>query len=520
MKTDVLPPGRSAALRLIPLTFATLLALSGCGGGGGAPNIGGDEPAAEQPTRPVTDPDPIPQDVFNTSWNKCATPRTGVDASGKPLPDTQGALLDELRFLRGWIDSDYLWYREVPTTYRMADFANPVDYFGVLKTTALTPSGKPKDQYHFTYPTAQWEALTDSGIDLGYGITWSQDPGPGVPRTWLVAAVEPGSPAAAVGLLRGDLLQTVDGVDFVNAADGASVATINAALFPAQPGESHRLTVRRGQADIAVAMNATEVSASPVKNTKVIDTATGKVGYLTFDSHNAVSEKQLIDSFTQLRAAGVSDLVLDVRYNGGGLLYIASQLAYMVAGPTTTAGKAFERPQYNDKTPQQAAIPFISTAFGFPAPVPARAGEPLPYLGLKRVTVLTTAGTCSASESVINGLRGVDVEVNVIGGQTCGKPYAFTPVPNCGTTYFAVEFQGVNHKGFGDYADGMAPTCTVADDLSRAVGDPQEGLLAAALNYRATSTCPTSLAAGVEMKVAMKVVRSQAAEVAIHTRLR
>jgi hypothetical protein len=56
--------------------------------------------------------DPIPQDVFNTYWNKCAVPRTGVDASGKPFPDKQGTLLDELRFLRGWIDEDYLWYRE------------------------------------------------------------------------------------------------------------------------------------------------------------------------------------------------------------------------------------------------------------------------------------------------------------------------------------------------------------------------------------------------------------------------
>jgi hypothetical protein len=70
--------------------------------------------------------------------------------------------------------------------------------------------------------------------------------------------------------------------------------------------------------------------------------------------------------------------------------------------------------------------------------------------------VLTTAGTCSASEAVINGLRGIDVEVNLIGGETCGKPYAFVPQPNCGTTYFAIQTQGVNNKGFGDYADGFS----------------------------------------------------------------
>lgn len=510
-----LPAGRWPTLRLIPLAVAALLALSGCGGGGGSPgatNVAPSDPA------PITGPDPIPQDVFNTYWNKCAAPRTGVNASGKPYPDRQGTLLDELRFLRGWIDEDYLWYKEVPTTYRMADFSRPIDYFDVLKTSALTPSGKPKDQFHFTYPSADWEALTNSGIELGYGITWSSG-STTAPRTWVIAAVEPGSPAALAGLRRGDTLSTLDGVDFVNANDASSINVINAALFPERAGELHRMTVLRNQVIVAVSMNAAEVSASAVKNTKVIDTASGRVGYLTFENHNAVSEKQLIDSFTQLRNAGVSDLVLDVRYNGGGLLYIASELAYMIAGPSATAGKTFERALYNDKTAPGTPIPFRSTAYGFAAPAPAPAGQALPYLNLKRVTVLTTAGTCSASEAIINGLRGIDIEVNIIGGQTCGKPYAFTPVQNCGTTYFAVEFQGVNHKGFGDYADGMAPTCAVADDLSRAVGDTSEGLLAAALRYRETGTCPAPSMSRAAMGE-MTLVRPRAAEAAIYTRPR
>jgi len=251
-----------------------------------------------------------------------------------------------------------------------------------------------------------------------------------------------------------------------------------------------------------------------VKNTKVIDTPTGKVGYLTFDDHNAVAEKQLIDAFTMFRTQGVNDLVLDMRYNGGGLLYIASELAYMIAGPSS-AGKTFERPVYNNKTAPDAPIPFLSKAYGFASPNPAPANMALPYLGLKRVTVLTTAGTCSASEAVINGLRGVDVEVNIIGGQTCGKPYGFTPVDNCGTTYFSIEFQGVNAKGFGDFADGFAPTCTVADDLAHTLGDPAESVLAAALSYRATNACPTSGTARASA-VQMQLVRPAIKEISIY----
>jgi C-terminal processing protease CtpA/Prc len=527
MKLDFARLGRMTAFaRLIPSALAAALLLSACGGGGGSPGIGGSsDTGSQQPGGPITDPgptpgsggtDPIPDEnaVWSTYWNMCATPRTGLDANGKPYPDKQGTLLDELKFLRGWADRYYLWYKEIPSTIHMADYSNALDYFAALKTTALTASGQPKDKYHFTYATADWEAL-NNGIDFGYGITWSRSSAT-APRTWLATVVEPGSPAAAAGVRRGDLLLAIDGIDFVNSSAKDEVAKLNAGLFPETNGEIHRFTVRRDGAAIELSLTAAAVKVDPVKTVKTFDTATGKVGYIDFQSHNAVSEKELVDAFTQLRSAGVNDLVLDMRYNGGGLLYVASELAYMIAGPTATSGKVFERPQYNDKTPIQPAIPFRSTAYGFDAPNPVKGGTVLPYLGLRRVTVLTTPGTCSASESVINSLRGIDIEVNIIGDKTCGKPYAFTPTPNCGTTYFSIEFQGVNQKGFGDYADGMAPTCKVGDDLAHAQGDLQEGMLAAALSYNATGACPASSSAAARMQ-GLTLVRPQAAEVAIST---
>jgi hypothetical protein len=181
-----------------------------------------------------------------------------------------------------------------------------------------------------------------------------------------------------------------------------------------------------------------------------------------------------------------------MRYNGGGLLYMAGQVGFMIAGPDQSKGKVFERMVRNDKRPQLDPVPFVDKTLGFPTPNPISQGLALPWLGLKRVTILTTAGTCSASEAVINGLRGIDVEVNIIGARTCGKPYGFLPKDNCGTTYFAIELRGENDKGFGDYADGFAASCTVPDDLARPLGDPAEGMLAAALRYRETGQCDTS----------------------------
>jgi hypothetical protein len=131
---------------------------------------------------------------------------------------------------------------------------------------------------------------------------------------------------------------------------------------------------------------------------------------------------------------------------------------------------------------------------------------------LKRVFMLTGPGTCSASESIINGLRGIDLPVIQIGSHTCGKPYGFYPADNCGTTYFSIQFKGVNAKGFGDYADGFIPNgtgvagvtgCQVADDFAHALGDPAEVRLATALGYAAGQPCPAPTGAQAPPRTAL-----------------
>ena len=488
-----------------PVALSIALLLSACGGGGGS------DSTAVVP--PVTPTGPTALVAASTVANRCEAPRSGSSI------DKPGTLLDELTWVRSWIDETYLWYREVPTTYQPPSFSTPIAYFDVLKTTATTASGQPKDRFHFTYTTAEWEASLN-GVELGYGMLLAQTRNT-PPRKAVISIVEPGSPADLAGLRRGDLLQTVDGVDFVNTPDTASVKIINAGLFPAAQG-THTLGFSRGGMALSATLQAVEVSTSAVQNERIIDTPTGKVGYLTFNTHNNVAERQLVETMRRFQAAGISDLVLDVRYNGGGYLDVASELAYMIAGPQVTTGKTFEQVLVNDKTRPEAPVPFHAQSRGFGGPNPLPKGTPLPSLGLKRVTLLTTGNTCSASEAIINGLRGVDVQVNLIGGTTCGKPYGFYPAPNCGTTYFAVQFQGVNAKGFGDFADGMAPTCDVADDYQHQLGDAAEGMLAAALRYRSSGSCvpatgATRLLSSMQSPAdtAMRLLRPAYKEIAI-----
>jgi carboxyl-terminal processing protease len=421
----------------------------------------------------------------------CAAPRTGIDPStGAPFRDVPGTAADEKAWLRRWIDDLYLWYREVPDPDPAA-YATPASYFDVLKTPAVTPSGRPKDRFHFTYPTATWVALSQSGVEPGYGVQWVILAG-SPPRQTLAAYVEPGSPGAAVGIARGTEVLAVDGVDLIS---GTDVATLNAGMFPSSAGATHRLTLRDAAGTRTVTLTSANVEATPVPITRTISTGDASVGYVLFNDHVATAEAQLVAAIEQLRVAQVDDLVLDLRYNGGGYLAIASELAYMIAGPTATSGRAFERLAFNDKVPAMDPIPFFDRTRGFSG----AAGAALPTLDLRRVFLLTGSGTCSASESILNGLRGAGVEVIQLGATTCGKPYGFYPQDNCGTTYFAIQLQGVNDRGFGAYGDGFVPGgageagvpgCVIADDYGHALGDPAEARLAAALAFRASGACP------------------------------
>jgi carboxyl-terminal processing protease len=479
-----------------------VLALAGCGGGGGGDGAPTQAAAAPAPTPPAGSGSSAitwTSGVFQpaTSFrSQCLVPRTGTT-------DVQGSTLAENNWLRSWTNELYLWYQEVQDV-DPANYATPA-YFNLLKTFQTTPSGAPKDRFHFTYPTSDWIALAQSGIAVDYGAEWIVI-GTAPSRQIVVAFSHPTTPAAAANFVRGTRVLSIDGVPVATANAQSTLDVLNRALSPTQAGEVHEFVVQRpGTAPGTVSLQAVSITRDPVQHVKTLPPS-GTVGYLLFTDHLATAERELIEAIETLRSARVTDLVLDLRYNGGGFLDIAAQLAYMIAGPARTAGLTFEALRFNDKHPSTDPVTgmplvpmlFPSTARGFSAPP----GTPLPTLDLPRVFVLTGPGTCSASESIINGLRGIGFEVIQVGSTTCGKPYGFYPTDNCGTTYFSIQFKGVNASGFGDYTDGFRPAtglepadaslpgCSVADDFSRELGDPLEARLAAALQYRDGRGCP------------------------------
>ena len=435
----------------------------------------------------------------------CAAPRSGASSvTGRAFPDRQGSAHDEKLWLRSWSDDLYLWYDEIepvdPVGYDVPG------YFDVLRTFARTPSGNDRDRFHYTYPTAEWEQLSQSGVSAGYGAEWvviARSP----PREVRVAFTEPGSPATEAGIARGARVIAVDGVDMET---GSDVDTINAGLFPGTVGESHEFVLRDLGADETrtVTLTSAEIVSQPVQHGQVLQTDSGPVGYMLFTTHLAPAEAQLVDAMRRFETESVVDLVVDLRYNGGGYLDIANQLAFMIAGPAAASGRTFDELRFNDKHTEYNPVTgrvltptaFHETTLGFSEGLAA--DEPLPAVHLPRVYMLTTDDTCSASEALINGLRGIDVEVIQVGTTTCGKPYGFYPegqlrhdllhraVPEC-------QRQGVRRLSRRLLPDGLdriegveVPGCAVSDDFNHPLGSTDEAMLATALAYRETGACP------------------------------
>ena len=478
-----------------------ILMLSACGGGGGGGSSAPPPPSATTPT-----PDPAQTDfqsgIFRDAREYealCLAPRAGTS-------DLQGTTEDENNWLRAWSHDLYLWYDEI-IDEDPAAFETPA-YFDLMQTFQTTQTGAPKDNFHFTQDTAAFQQLINSGIQAEYGFDWEwirNSP----PREAVIVYVQSDTPAASVGLERGDRILEIDGESLV---DGNDADTLNSGLFP-DSGTTHDFVVARadGSNQRAVTVTAVELALEPVPISEIISTPQGAVGYLFLISYIDPAEQALFNTLSSFAAAGITELIVDVRYNRGGLLDIANELSYMIAGPTATEGRTFGELIFNDKYPDFNPVTnaplgpdgFLSTAQGFSV----SSGTPLPTLNLSRVHFLVGASTASANEFAINGLRGIDFEVILVGEKTTGKPFGFYPTDNCGTTYFSIQFQTVNEKGFGGFSQGFVPTerpvleyevqgCPVVDDYETALGNENEARLSTALGLIAGQDCAAATPSG------------------------
>ncbi|MBL8307314.1 MAG: PDZ domain-containing protein [Rubrivivax sp.] len=396
----------------------------------------------------------------------------GGDGGGTTPPAPEAcSVAAQNAWLATYFDDWYFWYRQAPRPDAAA-YGSVQAYFEARRYTG-SDAAFPADRWSYEQSTAEFNRTFGDGVTLGYGVavTGVEADGDATRPLW-VRYVDPGSPAEAAGVQRGDRVISLNG----RAVEGLIATRDYSLLTAAQAGDTLTLGLRRAGTDRTVVLTAALYSLVPVPRVAVRETPGGrKLGLLQVQQMISQSLAPMDSAFAQFLAAGVNDLVLDLRYNGGGLVSTGGMLASYIAG-SRAAGLAYARLVFNDKHAASNAT------YGFSQPAAA--------LSLPRVYVLAGPRTCSASEQVIAGLRGAGIEVVLVGDTTCGKPVGFQPASNCGRTYSVVNFESVNQRGEGRYFDGLAAHCPVPEDFSVAQGSDADPLLAAAAQLADGGACP------------------------------
>ncbi len=382
----------------------------------------------------------------------------------------------------------YLFVETLPATVQLSQFATADDLLDSLTATARSQN---RDRFFsFIASIAEENQFFGAGESVGFGISTSVRSNN--TQLFVTQAFE-SSAAADAGFVRGDEILAIG----TSAATLEPIATILArtdgfstAIGPATAGVARTFRVRTpAGATVERTVTKRSYTLQPVPAPQLLArTGNTPIGYVNLRTFVSTADAQLRSAFATFRTNNVTDVIIDLRYNGGGLVSTAELLSDLLA--QGRQGQVQYRTRLNpSKANREQTIPFINRA------------EAIQGL---RIAFLTGPSTASASELVINSLAPY-ADVAVVGARTFGKPVgqnAFDLGSNCDTRLRLVTFKSVNVNGAGDYFDGLPDAnftdafCTAADDLTRAQGNASETMTSAAIRWLNTGSCPVAVSAG------------------------
>ena len=364
-------------------------------------------------------------------------------------------------WVRDQLNTYYYWYQSLTPGVNPATFNSPEAYLEAVRYRPIDNS------YSFITSAAASDAFYSDSQVIKYGFTQMVSA-----TDILVLQVWPDSPAADAGLQRGDRIVQVNGT---SVASHVTNGTLSSAFGPDVVGQTASIAFDKPSGERRSAQLTKRIVTIPtVSLTRAFDVNGRKVGYLFFSNFVQPSTAALNDAFASLKTAGVNELVLDLRYNGGGLVDVAVHLAGLIGG-TRTDGQVMLNYVHNDKIG-----PILNKTTRF--------SNPDHSLGLQRLVVIATRATASASELIVNSLRPF-IPVTVVGDTTYGKPVGQYGMRFCDKVLYPVAFSIKNADLQGDYFDGLPADCPAPDDATHQLGDPAEGSLAEALTVIRTGTC-------------------------------
>jgi carboxyl-terminal processing protease len=373
---------------------------------------------------------------------------------------------NEVEEVRAYMQ-DWYWWRDQAPQADVSSLETAEQALEALRYQA-------KDRYSYVEKASTYNAFFRSGTSVAFGIAYRPDP-----SSLVIRLIQANSPAAAAGLKRGDQITAIDAVSIsqltadmtLSAAFGASSVGVTRTFTVISPGSAARdVTIVKG-----------EFALQHVLANQVSTPARANAGYLYLGAFTDQTNRQWRDALAPMVSNGVQRYVVDLRYNGGGTLSSALQVATSLA-PQSADNQLFSKLSYNR---------FHSRSnYDFRFSAAERLANAI------RIAFIVDAGTCSASEALIQGLKPF-AEVALIGNTTCGKPVGFTPqlIADGEKVLNAVDFELANANGETDYFNGLTPTCRATDDLSKALGDPTEAMHAAALYWLDNGVCQVSASA-------------------------
>jgi C-terminal peptidase prc len=347
----------------------------------------------------------------------------------------------------------YLWNDQLPEV-NIYDYQKPADLLDALRHKAV-------DKWSYVQDEKTFDQFFKSGQFVGYGFGMKMD----AEQNLRVSFVYKDSPMDKQGITRGYKITKINGKTVSSIIADNS---LSAAFGEDKEGVQTSIEVEDLTGKIrTITLAKVAVNMNTVLHRDVREVNGRKVGYLVFNSFIEKSKEELNEAFTYFQTMGVSELVLDLRYNGGGSLDIAGHLAGLIAS-SRAAGRDFVTLTYNTAKQSQNKPYLLETV-------------PL-HIPLERLFVITSTSSASASEAIINGLKPY-MPVITIGNRTHGKPVGMNVWRVNGYAIVPITFKVANVNGEAEYFEGIAADGPVKDDLTVLFGDPSEDCLAQALHY-------------------------------------
>ena len=376
------------------------------------------------------------------------------------LPRTREQALNKA--LLGFMQKYYYWVDMLPPDVDFMAYESPTELMEVLRY-------RPIDKWSYVSSRTENDAYFNGASYAGFGYASGFDED----GNYIISYVYPKAPMRVQhGIDRGWRILAIDG-------QKPTPENVNNLLGPREVGVSRLFSMLRPQGDtVDYTLTKTLVETTSILKDTVLNIGGSKVGYLALSEFVRPTEKELVDLFFQFKATGINELVVDLRYNGGGLVNVSNTLANLMGGSKANGQIycTFNHNRLNQNLNEHLRF---------------RNMPDTSLTTLNRVAFITSSGTASASELLINGLKPF-MDVVCVGSRTHGKPvgmYTFSlPDPSIDWVFVPICFSAYNANGYGDFFDGLPVDVEANDDIAHSFGSPDEACMAAVLTQLGLSS--------------------------------